>query len=104
MLIRFLSEIAALCILGFWGYRFGGSMLLKWVFAIGTPLLFAVLWGMFGSPKASYPLTGIYKIGFEVAFFTLAAAALYSLNHKASAVCFVIIAVTTGLIIYKYKI
>jgi hypothetical protein len=74
--LRFLLEVLALIILGYWGFHFNG--VLKKVFlGIGTPVLAAVIWGTFGSPKAPYKLEGIGRLALEILIFGSAALALY---------------------------
>ncbi|PFK27804.1 hypothetical protein COI93_24500 [Bacillus cereus] len=55
LVIRFLLELCALVSLGYWGFQVGKSVYTKFVFCIGSPLMFAILWGVFifiwqGSP------------------------------------------------------
>lgn len=56
--IRFLLELCALATLGYWGFHTGQGFLLRLGLGLGSPLALAVLWGMFGSPNAAYPLHG----------------------------------------------
>ena len=50
--VRFLVlELGALAIAAYWGYETGDGVL-RWVLAIGAPLLVAAAWGLFVSPKA----------------------------------------------------
>jgi hypothetical protein len=85
--LRFLLELAALFALGMWGWqqREDGY---RFALAIGIPLLLAVLWGVFAVPgdpsrsgKAPVPVPGWLRLVFELAFFALAAWALYDLGH-----------------------
>jgi Protein of unknown function (DUF2568) len=74
--LQFLLELAALAAYGYWGANTGGSTVAHVVLAIAAPLAAAVVWGLFGSPKAPFHLTGIRRILLEIAFFGLAAVAL----------------------------
>ncbi|MCM3765052.1 YrdB family protein [Neobacillus niacini] len=75
--LRFLIEILALVIYGYWGFHVSKGTVMKYLLGIGTPLLVAVIWGMFGSPKAPYGLTGTPYLLFELIIFGLPAVALF---------------------------
>jgi hypothetical protein len=53
--LAFLLELGGLAALGYWGYQTGTGPL-RWVLAIGAPLLLAVIWGVFLSPQATVRL------------------------------------------------
>jgi hypothetical protein len=82
--IRFLLELAAYVAMGYWGWtRREGP--LRYVLAIGVPVLAAVLWATFAVPddpsrsgKAPVPVPGIVRLVLELAFFAFATWALYS--------------------------
>lgn len=74
--LRFLLEVLALIILGYWGFHFHG-VIKKVVLGIGTPVVAAIIWGTFGSPKAPYKLEGFGRGVLEVLIFGSAAVALY---------------------------
>ena len=74
----FLLEIAALLIFGLWGWGQSEGVL-RFIFALGVPLLAAVLWGTFAVPddpsrsgKAPIPIPGAIRLVLELAFFWLA--------------------------------
>jgi len=87
LLFRFLLEIAALIALGAWGWdQIDG--VLRFVLALGIPILAAVLWGTFNVPgdpsrsgKAPVPVRGFLRLLLELAFF---AAATWSLFDSGS--------------------
>lgn len=54
--LRFVLELALLAAFGYWGFKTGGRLPARWLLGIGVPLLAAMIWGMFLSPKASLPL------------------------------------------------
>jgi hypothetical protein len=74
--LRFILEICVLVSFGYWGFAVGNSILMKIMLGIGTPLLFACIWGVFESPKASIAVHGFTRILLELTFFGLAAFAL----------------------------
>jgi hypothetical protein len=82
--VRFLLEIAGLAALGWWGWSQGDGIL-RFVLALGIPILAAVLWGTFAVPddpsrsgKAPVPVPGIVRLVLELAFFAAATWALFA--------------------------
>jgi hypothetical protein len=80
--VRFLLEIIALLALGWWGWNQSEGVL-RFVLALGVPLLAAALWGTFAVPgdpsrsgKAPVPVPGIVRLVLE---FVILAAATWSL-------------------------
>jgi hypothetical protein len=72
--------------MGTWGWRQseGG---VRYLLALGIPLIAAVLWGTFAVPddpsrsgKAPVPVPGIVRLALELAFFAFATWALYDLE------------------------
>ncbi|MNH74833.1 hypothetical protein D3C87_648430 [compost metagenome] len=94
LVLRFLLELAALTAYGYWGFHTGNQAAVKVLLGLGTPIAAAVIWGLFGSPKASYPFTGIAYFVLELAVFGLSAAALYaSGKHKLALVLAILLIV-----------
>ena len=81
---RFFLELAALVAMAYWGWtQHEGFARFAW--AIGLPLLWAVLWGIFNVPndpsrsgKAPVRVPGYLRLLLELAFFATAVWALYS--------------------------
>jgi hypothetical protein len=90
--VRFLLEIMVLVILGYWGFHVTQSTLLKTVLGIGTPLLVAGIWGMFGAPKAPYTLTGFPFLLLEIVIFGLPVVFLFFLEQQSMAWLYGVIA------------
>jgi hypothetical protein len=76
--LRFLLELCALAALGYWGFKTGTSLIAKIGLGLGAPLLGAIVWGMFVSPRATVPVPSFLRLVIELGVFGLAAAALYS--------------------------
>lgn len=81
--VRFLLELCALAAIAYWGWT-QHSGLLRYLLAIGGPLVAAVLWGTFRVPddgsssgRAPVPVPGLVRLVLELAFFTFAAWGLY---------------------------
>ncbi|CAI6086616.1 YrdB family protein [Cohnella sp. JJ-181] len=83
--LRFALELAMLAALGYWGFKADLAPVLRWLLGIGAPILAAIVWGAFLSPKASVPLDGSLKLAIELAVFCLAAGALYAAGRPAGA-------------------
>lgn len=81
--VRFGLEVAALIAYGVWGWQQRDDWL-RFVLAIGVPLVAAVLWGTFrvpndpGTPPVAVP--GLLRLALELAFFVLANWALYDVG------------------------
>ena len=85
--VRFLLEMAALLMIGVWGWRQGGGVW-RYALAIGGPLLMALIWGIFNVPgdpsrsgAAPVRVRGLVRLLLEVAFFALAAGALFQMGY-----------------------
>jgi hypothetical protein len=52
--VAFFVELAALALIGLWGYRAGGPVSAQALLGIGLSLLAAVLWGLFAAPRAQF--------------------------------------------------
>ncbi len=88
--VRFVLELSALSALGYWGWtQQEGSA--RWLWAIGLPLIAAVLWGTFAVPndpsrsgQAPIPTPGSLRLLLELAIFAVGAVALIA-SQRASA-------------------
>jgi Protein of unknown function (DUF2568) len=85
--LRFLLELAALASLAYWGFETADGVL-GWVLGLGAPLLMAVVWGTFMSPKASHRVDDPVRILAEIAIFGAAVAALAVAGQIVLAVVF----------------
>jgi Protein of unknown function (DUF2568). len=100
LLVRFLLELCALASLGYWGFHTGAGPWAKFGLGIGAPLLAALVWGTFVSPRAAIPVHGIWHLLLETAVFGAAAAALYAAGHPSLSLAFILIAVTNRVLMY----
>jgi hypothetical protein len=90
--LRFILEITALIVFAIWGWN-KGSGWLGVVLAIGLPVFFATLWGVFAvkddpsrSGKTVVPTKGFLRLLLEILFFGLAALALFDLGFHIAGV------------------
>ncbi|WP_407270931.1 YrdB family protein [Radiobacillus sp. PE A8.2] len=65
MTIRFLLEIAVLIAVGYCGFQ-SGTLFIKVILGLGSPVLIMIIWGLFGSPKATYLWHGWYHFVLEL--------------------------------------
>ena len=86
--VRFVLEIAALVAIGYWGWTQHDGFV-RYLLAIGGPLLAAILWATFAVPddpsrsgKAPIPVPGIIRLALELALFAFAAWALYDAGNS----------------------
>jgi hypothetical protein len=85
--LRFALEIAALVALGYWGFD-GHDGVLSFILGVGAPLVAAVTWGTFVSPKASVKLAEPLRLAVELLIFAAATVALADEGRSALAVAF----------------
>ena len=84
--VRFLLELFALLVMGAWGWRQTDNWL-KFVLALGIPLILAIVWGTFAVPNdpsrsgaAPVAVPGILRLVIELAIFGLAVWALLDMG------------------------
>jgi hypothetical protein len=99
LLVAFLLELAVLVSLVYWGWHAGTNLLLKLAAGIGIPVVFAVAWGLFAAPKASWALHGVARFAFEVVWFGSGAAALVAADLVVSAGVFVVVCVVSKVLV-----
>jgi hypothetical protein len=78
--LRFLSELALLGVLGWWGFATGDSLPAQIALGLGAPLAAILVWGRFVAPRSANRLEDPARIAVEVVLFTLGAAALWDLR------------------------
>lgn len=96
--VAFGVELVGLAVFAWWGWQASGNTALRLVLAIGLPTVAAVLWGLFAAPTASYGspvVTAVVKI----AFFGLAALALWTHDHHILATVFILVVAANFIII-----
>lgn len=97
--IRFLLELAALGALGWWGVHVSGSTVAKIVLGIGLPLIVAIVWGRFISPKAPVRLSRPVWLALQAVIFGAAALALASVWSVWAGVALAIVVVVNTAIL-----
>ncbi|MEU2615513.1 YrdB family protein [Micromonospora sp. NPDC007271] len=67
--LAFLLELALLVVAGWWGFTRPAGWPVRVAAGLGAPLLIAVVWGLFCSPKAGVPLPAPAKLTVQAACF-----------------------------------
>ena len=103
LLVRFFLELCALASLGYWGFQTGAGPSAKFGLGIGAPLIAALIWVTFVSPRAAIPVHGIWHLLMEIAVFGAAAAALYAAGHPSLSMAFILTAVANRALMYIWQ-
>jgi len=104
--VRFLLEVLALIAMGIWGW-YQGEGWLRFVLALGIPLIAAIVWGTFAVPNdpsrsgsAPVAVPGIVRLVIEAAIFIFAVWALYNQGFTTLSWLFGIIVIVHYLVSY----
>lgn len=87
--LAFALELCMLAALCYWGFVTGHGMLQKLALGLGTPLVVAVIWGLFAAPRATWPLPGAALFALKALLFCSASVALWAAGRPALAVIFI---------------
>jgi hypothetical protein len=101
--LRFVLELAALAALAYWGWT-THTGLLRVGWAVGLPLVAALVWGLFRVPDdpshnpehVPVPVTGVARLLLEVTLFAAALGLLAEVGQETAA------AVLSGLVAIHY--
>jgi hypothetical protein len=96
--LRFLLELFALFSLGYWGYLAWPFPWPGLLFTIGAPLFAAIVWGLFRSPKAVFPLDPVGRALVEILVMGSAVIAWLMLGYPIVGLAFAVVAVVSGVI------
>jgi hypothetical protein len=100
--LRFVLELAALGALAYWGVRKGGALSLKFGLGAGLPVLAAVFWGSFVSPKARFGGSRGMRLSLGLIVFLLASAAWVSLGKVFVGLMYSVITVLNTVVTYAF--
>lgn len=84
--VAFLLELAVLLAAGYRGFTLPIAFVFRIIVGLGAPILLAVLWGLFASPRAAMPLHGAANAAFQIGWFGVGVLALAITGHAASAI------------------
>jgi len=96
LLLRFLLELCMLGAVAYWGFETGDGAAMQALLGVGAPLLMAVVWGVFISPKATIPLRPVPWVALQAVLFGSAAVALATFASHELAVAFLAIVAANG--------
>jgi Protein of unknown function (DUF2568) len=97
--LAFLLEIIALVALAWWGFHTGDGPVPSVLLGVGAPLLAAVVWGLFASPRARVRLPFVGVLAVKVVVYAVATAALDAVGHPVAAVVFAVVAAANTLLV-----
>ena len=102
LVLRFLLELSALAATAYWGFA-TASGVTQWVLGLGAPLLVAVVWGLFVSPKAKIELPRPTQFAIELAVFAAAALALAASDRTGLGIALAVVALVSGTLNYVWR-
>lgn len=99
--------MTVLVAVGMWGWHQADGWM-RWVIAIGVPMMLSVIWGVFNVPgdpsrsgEAPVVVPGIVRLLIEAAFFIFGSWALMSLGYRAFGGAFIVIVVVHYLVSFN---
>ena len=96
--LRFCLELFALFSLGFWGYLAWPFPWPGLLFLVGAPTFAAVVWALFRSPKAVFPLDVVGRSLVEIFVMGAAVAVWFMIGYPVVGVTFGILAAISGVL------
>ncbi len=102
LLLRFLLELSALGALGYWGFHTADGVITKLGLGIGAPLVAAVVWGVFVSPKAAVPLSAPLWLLVQAGVFGAAMLGLLATGRPSLAWALGLTVVINGVLMYVW--
>ncbi|MBS4193052.1 YrdB family protein [Bacillus sp. FJAT-49705] len=101
--LRFILELCVLTVYGYWGFKIGGPRVMMWILAFLIPFVIAIIWGLFGSPKASIQLSGSAHFLLEMFIFLTPVVLLLSQGKVKLAWIYGIIVVINKILLYVWE-
>lgn len=101
--LAFFLELCLLAAFGYWGFQLKQGLFVRILAGVGLPVLVAVLWGVFLSPKAVVPLVFPVKMCCKTLLFGTAVALLYSTGRTTLAISFGVATAINFLLIIIWK-
>ena len=98
--LRFLLELAMLGAFCAWGFAAGSDPVGRTLLGLGAPVLAAVLWGTFLSPRAAVRLPTAARVALELLLFGAAVAALTDAGRPGLAVALGVLVLVNEVLIW----
>ncbi|MGY1825920.1 MULTISPECIES: DUF2568 domain-containing protein [unclassified Blastococcus] len=76
LVARFALELSALAALALWGFTLGVPVAVRVLAGVGAPVVAAVVWGLFASPRAAVALPSAARLAVQALVLGAAVAAL----------------------------
>jgi hypothetical protein len=97
--VRLLCELGLLVALAVWGFHTGSSLAADLALGLGTPLLVAVIWGLWVAPASRRRLPDPARLVVEVLLFAAGVAALAAAGYILVAVVFAVVVATNTILV-----
>ena len=97
--VAFLVELAALLVLGVWGFSIGSGLIPRVLLGLGTPAAAIALWSLFAAPRSVYDVPAA-SVSVKVLVLGGAALVSFTLLPVGWAVAFTVIVVTNTALLY----
>ncbi|ASK61880.1 hypothetical protein CFK37_06755 [Virgibacillus phasianinus] len=101
--LRFLIEICALVIIGYWGFQTGQNWAGKGLLGIILPLFVAFVWGMMLSPKAKIHLLKPFHLLLEIIILGAPILLLLSLENVDATVIYGSLNIVNMILLFAWK-
>lgn len=101
--VRFLLELLALAALGYWGGTVKFGITVRVTLATALPLVSALFWGAFISPRARVTLPPAVRLLLSLVVFACATGALIDRNQLTLAVLFMTVAVINTMLLLVWS-
>ena len=101
--LAFLLELAMIASLGYWGYQSNDNTLMRWLLAIGLPLVAIVVWALYFAPKSIRRLSIVPGALLSLGLFLLAALALYNVNQPTAAIVLAAVAIINRVFVLLWR-
>ncbi len=98
--LAFLLELCMLAAFGYWGFHTGESSVSRISLGLGAPLLAAIIWGTFLSPKAAVTVPGVIRFILQVIVFGAAVAVLFAAGRPTWAWVLGLLVVLNKILLY----
>lgn len=89
--LSFGLELVMLGALAIWGIVTGDTTLSRWVLGLGSPVLAAVIWGIWLAPRSDLRLEVPWLVMAQLVIFAVAAVALYIAGYPRFAISFALL-------------
>jgi hypothetical protein len=90
--LAFLLELGVLAALAYWGWTVGPNITAKVALAVGAPVVAISIWAIYGAPRSSRQLKGLWYWLLRVIFDAAGALALVAAGLRLAGVIFALVA------------